>query len=652
MSTRRSILRASLLLACLFAAPPASAKLPDWAGSLADSAPPIPSGVPDTPTRILLSEVAYTIQPDGTLLTRRRLAVQALSVSAADVDSGLFHFDETARVTASRAWHLPPGDTARKSRSAPIDVTVGENFLTGSKARILHVADIKKGSLVFFQFEATEKPYTLSLMNYFYESAPVAVMRVQVEAPEGWTVRAAWLRKKGPDPAATAATRTWEMRDLPPPVDEPLGVPEIDRAPLLVVGVVPPAGTAVAPAVFPDWPAFSRWYTELAKGRNEASPAIQEAAKQAAAASAEGLLDRVRAEAILVRDRVRYVDVELGVGAFQPRPAQETLANLYGDCKDKGTLYQALLSAESIPSYPILVNATLPETVSGEVPTWGFNHLVVGVPLPEELQVPADYAAAVADAGDLGRLLVVDTTDEYASFGTLSSELAGRRALVAAGPKGNLITLPQGKPEYHRVDRKLAEDLQADGSLSVERESLLMGEPAAMARRDARRSSEQRRKRVEGEIIRSWPDAAVLEYSTVLESPDGRFQEKMKYRRPALSRQGNLRSVELFPGASEDVERVPLTRRKTAVEYGYPRTIRYETLLKGIPEAVSLPEPQTLQGEGWAVATSYARDGKDVKATWELRLERTRFEPAAFPELRKLWSAVGSTAGWMLELPG
>jgi uncharacterized protein DUF3857 len=640
-------------LACLGAASPVLAsKLPDWADALAESAPPLPPGVPDSPTRILLSEINYTVQPDGTFHIRRRLAAQALSVSADNVNGGFFHFDDIARVTASRAWHLPPNDYARKTHSTPVDILVGQNFLTGSKARILHVDGVKKGSLVFFEFEATERPNSLYVNTLFLDAAPVTLMRFQLDTPPDWSIRTDWLRQKGPEAVTSGNTRTWEIRDLPAPTEELLGVAPIERAPLLVVDLLPPAEAPPGPAVFSDWYAFSKWYGDMTKGKDEVTPAIRAAASQASGGTGAGLLDRIRAEGNEVRDKVRYVDVEMGIGAIQPRPAQDTLANLYGDSKDKGTLYQALLAAEGIPSYPILVHSTQRETISAEVPTWGFNHYVVGVPLPADLTVPPEFAGAVADAGDLGRLLIVDTTDEYMSIGSLSPSLAGKRALVAAGAQGRLITLPEAKPEFHLLERQIHGGLQADGSLTVERTSRLIGQPATLARIGARRSSEQRRKEVEGEIVRSWPDATSMEYSTVLETPEGAFQETLKYRRPTLGRQGEYRAVELFPGAGTELERVPLGTRKTAVEYDFPRTVRYETVLDGIPVDATLPEPKEMKGDGWSVTTTYTHDESAIRATWELRLSRTHFEPAAFPELRKLWLAVSSTAGWLLEFPG
>jgi hypothetical protein len=651
LSSRLRTALLPVLLSGAFASPLSAAHLPDWAKALADAAPPLPPGVPDSPFRILLSEIQYSVQPDGSFRIRRRLATQALSVNTNGVDTGSYFFDETARITASRAWHLPPDDSARKSRSQPVDLAVGDNFLSGSKARVLQVDGVKKGSIVFFEFEATEKPYFLVLEHFFLEAAPAVLVRFQLETPEGWQVHSEWLRQKGPEPTSSGNGRNWELRDLPAPVEERLGPSPDQRAPLLVVNLLPPA-QASTPAAFPDWPAVSRWYSDLARGRSDVTPPIEAAARQALPASSAALLDRVGAEGKMVRDKVRYIDVELGIGGFQPHAAQDTLAHLYGDCKDKATLFQAMLAAAGVPSFPILVNLSEEETVPESLPNpGGFNHLIAGVPLPADLAVPPESAGAVADAGDLGRLLIVDTTDEYTAVGTLSASLAGKRALVVAGEKGKLIRLPEAKPEAHRVERKIGAELQKDGSVTMERITRLSGDPAATAREEVGRSSQERRRRVEEAVVRRWPDASVLEYSTVSETSGGAFEETLKVRRASLPRQGAAREMEVFPGASEEIERVPLTRRKTEVRYEVPRTIRYESILKGLPASVTLPDPQSVTGEGWSITTGFAREGSDVKASWEMRLEKTRFEPAAFPELKKLWSAVAQTAGWVLEVP-
>jgi hypothetical protein len=163
-------------------------------------------------------------------------------------------------------------------------------------------------------------------------------------------------------------------------------------------------------------------------------------------------------------------------------------------------------------------------------------------------------------------------------------------------------------------------------------------------------SSRDRREAVEHRMHDLWPDAQVEDYSAEKETANGEFIETVRLRRGPIPASGVAARIEIFPGASQDVERVPLTRRKTAVIYSFPRLIRYQTTLKGIPQEVSAPEPRSFSGDGWSVKTEYSRDGELIHASWELQLSRARFDPEAFPELRKLWSAVSSTSSWDLSL--
>ena len=96
----------------------------------------------------------------------------------------------------------------------------------------------------------------------------------------------------------------------------------------------------------------------------------------------------------------------------------------------------------------------------------------------------------------------------------------------------------------------------------------------------------------------------------------------------------------MFPGASWDLPRVPLGKRKDSVDYEFPRTLKYDASVTGIPAEVALPEPQSLQGEGWEGKTTFRREGDKVLASCEIRLARALFPPEAFANLRKFWSGV------------
>jgi len=641
----------ALLAVIAFSPPDASAgRLPDWAKEIAEAAAPVSPGVPESATRVLLSEVRYDTRPDGTFSIRRRLALQALSVKTEGVDTGWFHFDERVKIKASRAWHLPPDDSARRSRSAPVDLAVGDTFLSGEKARLLPVEGVKKGSLVFFEFEAVDRPHFLALEHLFFENAPVERERLELRTPPGWKVRWSWLRGKGPDPMVGGDLRTWEMRDLSAPLEEPMGPSPEEEAPLLVLNLLPPPGTEVLPATFTDWMSVSAWLEELSRGRDRVTPPIQAALKDALSGGKNTAADRIVAPALFVRDKVRYVAMDLGVSGFQPRPADETLASLYGDCKDKATLFRSLLAAGGMNSYPVTVNSVSRETVPEDPPYPGFNHMVVAVPVPAGEALPPSLSAAVADAGDLGKLLIVDVTDENASIGSIPVGLAGKRALVAAGPQSRLVTLPEGSPSSHSLVRRLEEELLPDRRVRVGRTSVFGGEFAAMGRAEANASPRERRRAVEHAMQSLWPGAVVEDYSAEREDSEGRFTERIRFHHGPLPASGPDARIAFFPGVSADVERVPLTNRKTAVDYRFPRTIRHEAALKGLSARTALPDPEVISGDGWRVETSYSRDGNLVRASWELRLSRTRFNPEAFPELRRLWSAVSSTTAWGAHL--
>lgn len=643
---------AAAIVACCAASSSWAAKLPDWARPIAESAPPVAEGVPKYPYRVLLKETQVTVLEDGTERIVYRLIEQALSSRATEISVGGFVFTDTMKMTSSKAWHVPLGEGAKRSWGSPVDVAIGDAFLSDSKARLIGVKDVKKGSLVFFEFEATDRPRVLMRREYFMEQAPIVTARYALRTPPGWAVQSTWLRTKGPEPAIVGDARTWELKDLDPVEEESLAEKPLDVAPMLVINIVPPEGSkSIAPAIA-DWNAYAVWYTDLLKGRVDVAPNVAAAAQKAYATSAP-YFEKVRGAGRYVRDNVRYVAIELGIGGWQPHPATETLSNLYGDCKDKATLFRAILSAGGVTTYAVPVNLSLKNTVSKEIPDVGaFNHVIAAVPVPSDQSIPPDFATAVVDAGDLGKLLIVDTTDELTPIGSLSADLAGKSALVVAGDKARVVTLPNGEPSTHRLVRKMKMEVQPDRSIMAERTSDYTGDYAWYARSVYRRSSLDRRKGVESSVMRIWPDAAVKDYAVDPETAEGLFVETVKLRVPPPPPNIPEPKLPVFPGASDALDRVSIGKRKTAVVYEYPQTLRWEVTITGLAAGAQIPAPLSQEGDGWKVSSTFERQGEAVHAVWELVLTRTRFEPDAFPELRKLWSAATATSSALVALKG
>jgi hypothetical protein len=212
------------------------------------------------------------------------------------------------------------------------------------------------------------------------------------------------------------------------------------------------------------------------------------------------------------------------------------------------------------------------------------------------------------------------------------------------------VTLPTAEASSHRLERHLDLSVRPGRIVSARAETRLFGEFAKEARGDFHQSSVDRRRDVEGRWTRLWPGASVEGYVVEPETNDGAFVEKCEIKMNAPSAAGTDIGVPLFPGASWDLDRVPLGKRKNPVDYVFPRTLLYQVSLEGLPPGAVPSEPQRLEGDGWEAETRIRREDTRVEAAFEIRLSRVRFDPADFPELRRFWNAISMLESGMVQL--
>src|SRR5690349_15321117 len=101
---------------------------------------------------------------------------------------------------------------------------------------------------------------------------------------------------------------------------------------------------------FRGWAEVAEWYRSLEQKQAAPTPEIQ---AKTAEIIKEAKTDEEKLRAIyqFVSLNIRYIGVAFGIGRYQPHSAAEVLANGYGDCKDKHTLLEAMLSAVNIKAY-------------------------------------------------------------------------------------------------------------------------------------------------------------------------------------------------------------------------------------------------------------------------------------------------------------
>jgi hypothetical protein len=209
------------------------------------------------------------------------------------------------------------------------------------------------------------------------------------------------------------------------------------------------------------WQGIGQWYDALSRDRLVASPDI--AAK--AAELTQGKTDFYdKAEAIgeFVQKQIRYFVIEMGVGGYQPHPAQDIYRGRYGDCKDKATLLSAMLSSVGIHSALMMVD-THRGVVDPDAPSIMGNHMIGAIEIPANYNSPKLRSVVTAKTGK--RYLIFDPTWEETPFGQLENNLQGSYGVLIEGANSQAIQLPVLSPDLNTVHRTASFQLDPDGSL-------------------------------------------------------------------------------------------------------------------------------------------------------------------------------------------
>lgn len=132
---------------------------------------------------------------------------------------------------------------------------------------------------------------------------------------------------------------------------------------------------------------------------------------------------------------IRYVAIEDGDNGYVPRQAKQVLERRYGDCKDKTSLLEALISAIGADvSFAWIGTRSLPYKYSEFPSTNVDNHMIAVYRSPQ------------------GKTFFLDGTTRYFPLGLNPSGIQGKECLVARGPnKFDLLVVPVSSPETNAI---------------------------------------------------------------------------------------------------------------------------------------------------------------------------------------------------------
>lgn len=238
---------------------------------------------------------------------------------------------------------------------------------------------------------------------------------------------------------------------------------------------------AVQISTFENWADAGRWYAPLVRERATPDATVRAKAEQLTRDRGTDL-EKIEALYDFVATQVRTVSLAFGVGSFVPHAASETLENGYGDPKDKHTLLEALLEAQGIRAFPVLISSS--RDLDPNLASPGqLNHVITVIPQG-------------ADGKDW---LWLDTATEVAPFRMLASALRGKQALVipiaapgATAKEGapRLVETPADPPSPQVQNIEITSQVSDLGKLTAHVHYSMTGDNALALRNAFRRTAQ------------------------------------------------------------------------------------------------------------------------------------------------------------------
>jgi hypothetical protein len=163
--------------------------------------------------------------------------------------------------------------------------------------------------------------------------------------------------------------------------------------------------------------------------------------------------DKEKAAAIFnwVREKISYLAYEDGMNGFIPRDAGTVARQRYGDCKDMGNLLVKMSAQAKLPVYRAWIGTRdIPYQFSEFPAPFCVNHMI---------------AVYLNDKDTI----FLDATGKDHSFGTPTSMIQGKEALVGIGPgKFTLAKVPDSNPSFSTISDSVNVKMDANFQLKGE----------------------------------------------------------------------------------------------------------------------------------------------------------------------------------------
>ncbi len=198
------------------------------------------------------------------------------------------------------------------------------------------------------------------------------------------------------------------------------------------------------------WKEYGQWISKLNEGRDQL-PLLRQNEIQKLVKGIKDTAQIVRQLYEYMQNRTHYVNIQLGIGGYQPFPA-ETVDRLgYGDCKALSNYMKALLNAAGISSLYTVAGAS------------SFNHGITMTDFPTDSQTNHIILCVPLHRDSIW----LECTSQTDPCGYMSPFTAGRKALNITSEGGKIVNTPLLTANQSSQDCKAEVQINPDGSMQA-----------------------------------------------------------------------------------------------------------------------------------------------------------------------------------------
>ena len=198
-----------------------------------------------------------------------------------------------------------------------------------------------------------------------------------------------------------------------------------------------------------DWKELGAWINSLGVKADDL-PESEIAKVREMTADAKTEYETIHRLYTYLRDKTRYVSIQLGIGGYRTLPASHVVKTGFGDCKALSNYMKSLLKAAGIDSYYYVIH-TDRKDFFGNLPNPGqMNHAMLAVPLKEN-----------------GDTLFVECTNPTYPLGYRHSDCAGHEILLISEEGGQKVRVGGYPDSLSMKIREARIVLREDGSARI-----------------------------------------------------------------------------------------------------------------------------------------------------------------------------------------